>query len=170
MRIANETELQNLPMAAAHKKTLAKAFKEQPSKIHTPSTGDGYAESKTSGTNNGKALQNQLWTLLQADDDLRQHPWESDFVGAVPGRRFEIDMALPHYRLGIELDGWLWHGKRKRDFLRDRDKDYALSLEGWQVFRLQAGLLYKDPSVAIQRIQAFLRAWLPRQALLFDCS
>ena len=59
----------------------------------------------------------------------------SEYKGAVPGRRFVLDVAFPEYRLAEEVDGWQYHGKRKTDFQRDRLRDRALTRQGWRVLR-----------------------------------
>jgi very-short-patch-repair endonuclease len=64
---------------------------------------------------------------------------------AVPGRRLEVDIALVELRGGFELDGWEWHGRYLRHFLRDREKDQALFFAGWRILRISAGQVLKDP-------------------------
>jgi len=54
---------------------------------------------------------------------------------AVSGRKFEIDFAFAQEKLAIEVDGWMYHGKFKADFQRDRLKDRMLTMEGWTVLR-----------------------------------
>lgn len=104
--------------------------------------------------------------MIIADGELGQWDWEEDFVGTVPGRKFELDLALRALRLGVEVDGWQFHGKHKESFLRDRDKDYLLTLQGWVSIRVQAGLIVSDPEEAMNRVRRFLAVWVPRQRQL----
>lgn len=76
-----------------------------------------------------------------------ESPWEKCFhdaldnagIKSVPqyplaGRR--LDLALPEYKIDIEIDGEKWHrdseGHRKAD---DLWRDYTISLLGWQTIR-----------------------------------
>lgn len=173
MRVRSLQELSSLPMHDHAKRQLEAQFKTSPAahpaqrmqKTVTPNAG-AIASQQSEGKS--QELQDQLMMLVKADDQLRHYSWVSDYSNAVPGRKFEIDLCLPEWRLGYELDGWNFHGRRKKDFLRDREKDYLLSMAGWQIFRLQAGLLYKDKAEALRRMQAFLTTWLPRQQLLIE--
>jgi very-short-patch-repair endonuclease len=78
---------------------------------------------------------------------------EREFEGAVPGRRFRLDIALPAARLAIEVDGWEWHGKHKGDFTRDRERQNLLTLHGWRILRFTAGQIRKDVAGCIEMIR-----------------
>lgn len=80
----------------------------------------------------------------------------SEFENAVPGRRFRIDIAFPKARLAVEVDGYEFHGKHKKDFLRDRDKRNALALLGWTVLAYPAGRIHKEIDVILREIQTAL--------------
>lgn len=51
----------------------------------------------------------------------------------IPGRKFEVDIALPRYKVAIEMDGWESHGKYLAGFKRDREKWLLFATEGWLV-------------------------------------
>lgn len=116
--------------------------------------------------------QDHLRNLLAISPELADYRghWIEDFDKAAKAcnRKFEIDFALPDLKVGIEVDGWQYHGKHKESFLRDRDKDYFLAVNGWQILRVQAGLLSlkKHHPTVIDRISAFLDVWVPRQRLI----
>ncbi len=62
----------------------------------------------------------------------------AEYRGAVPGRRFRIDIAFPAEHLAIEFDGWAYHGRFKEDFQRDRERQNLLTLNGWRILRFTA--------------------------------
>lgn len=68
-----------------------------------------------------------------------------EYTGAVPGRRFRIDIALPALRIAVEVDGWQFHGKHKRDFHRDREKRNLLAVNDWAVLAFSARDVFSDP-------------------------
>lgn len=71
-----------------------------------------------------------------------------NFRGAIPNRRFELDLALPDIKFGIEVDGWQYHGKHKESFLRDREKDWLAQLAGWQIVRVpHRRIMQYDPDL-----------------------
>ncbi|MBE0507439.1 MAG: hypothetical protein IBX50_12105 [Marinospirillum sp.] len=94
--------------------------------------------------------------------------WVENYTGASRQSRYEIDFALPALKIGIEVDGWQYHGKFKEAFLRDREKDFEIKTNGWVLLRLQAGLLlnHRKLSEPSSRIQQFLECWVPRQQLI----
>lgn len=108
--------------------------------------------------------------LLKGDDSLKAYKddWIENYVGASPTSRYEIDFALPALKIGIEVDGWQYHGKFKEAFLRDREKDFEIKTNGWVLLRLQANLLlnYRALDEPSRRINAFLDCWIPRQTVL----
>jgi very-short-patch-repair endonuclease len=80
--------------------------------------------------------------------------WE--FQGAVPGRKFRLDIAIPENKLAIEVDGWEFHGKFLSDFKRDRARDRALVRNGWRVLRFYAEEIHADPHLLAKEIEASL--------------
>ena len=60
------------------------------------------------------------------------------------GRRWRLDMALPKFKLGIELDGWANHGRMRESFLRDREKSLWFERRGWRVVRFSANQIMDD--------------------------
>lgn len=85
-----------------------------------------------------------------------------EFAGAVPGRKFRIDIALPDERLAIEVDGWQHHGKTLKGFKRDRLRQNLLCVNGWRVLRFFPESIYSDmagvTSVVAQAVAAPLRS------------
>ena len=74
-----------------------------------------------------------------------QHPnAQREFQGAVPGRRYRIDIALEAEKIAIEIDGWQYHGKFKSAHESDRERQNHLAVAGWLVLRFTAGQIFKD--------------------------
>lgn len=79
-----------------------------------------------------------------------------EFEGAVPGRRYRLDVALPEARIALEVDGFRHHGKHLEDFRRDRVRQNLLVISGWRVLRFAAGDIRKDLASCLDSIQALL--------------
>lgn len=97
-------------------------------------------------------IQQRLWQAVQTH-------WpeaEAEYRDAVPGRRFTLDIAFPAHKLAIEVDGWQYHGKYKRDFQRDREKDRLLLLAGWRVMRFFAAEIRTDLPAILAQIDQML--------------
>jgi very-short-patch-repair endonuclease len=62
--------------------------------------------------------------------------------------RYIVDMLAPSIRLVVEVDGGVHRLRRVADARRDRD----LGRLGYQVLRLQAGLVLGDLSQAVERV------------------
>lgn len=75
-----------------------------------------------------------------------------EFEGAVPGRKYRLDIAIPVSKLAIEVDGWEWHGKHKGDFTRDRERQNLLTLHGWRILRFTAGQIRRDAPGCVEMI------------------
>lgn len=58
-----------------------------------------------------------------------------EMIAPFTGRKWALDMALPRYRIGIEMDGWEFHGKYKEGFQRDREKQNDFARYGWLLLR-----------------------------------
>lgn len=79
-----------------------------------------------------------------------------EYQGAVPGRKFRIDVAFPEVRLAVECDGWEHHGRYKDDFQRDRERDRLMLLNGWRVLRFYASEIKKSPVSVIETVASAL--------------
>lgn len=167
MRVKSLLDIPNMSASTPQGKQLKAALAEyeKDSRERSAKTSHGRGQ-KRSAPRVMREPQEILSGMVRADDELGRLGWVDDFVGAVPGRRFEIDLAIPSLKLGVETDGWQYHGRHKESFLRDRDKDYLLSVQGWVVVRVQAGLISTDPQDAMARVRRFLQAWIPRQRAL----
>lgn len=86
--------------------------------------------------------------------------WE--YPGAVPGRRFRLDIAFVDALLAVETDGWLYHGKYLDDFKRDRARDRLLVRNGWRVIRFFSSEILNDPVALTDEIQEALDATLDK--------
>lgn len=95
-----------------------------------------------------------LWSAMQPvwPRAVREHQ------GAVPGRRFRIDIAFVGERLAIEVDGWTWHGKFLNDFKRDRERQNLLTIHGWRILRFTAGEIHGEIEQCLAIIRAALAA------------
>ena len=81
-----------------------------------------------------------------------------EFSGAVPGRRFRIDIAFPETRLAVEVDGFQHHGRFLKDFKKDRCRQNLLTLNGWRILRFSAGEIRKDLPACVEMIAATMNA------------
>ena len=70
-----------------------------------------------------------------------------------PGGSFELDFALVDHRIGIEVDGWAYHGSR-RAFEADRARDADLAAAGWYVLRFTWHQVKHRSSWVAERIAA----------------
>ena len=80
-----------------------------------------------------------------------------EYAGAVPGRRFRIDIALVNEKIAIEVDGWQYHGKHKSAHQADRERQNLLAVHGWLVLRFTAGQIFKDCHGTLATIDAAVR-------------
>ena len=73
--------------------------------------------------------------------------WHENYCALV-ARKYELDFADTTTQIGVEVDGWEFHGKHKAGFARDRAKDRLLTLAGWAVLRFTAKeILHEMPDV-----------------------
>jgi len=81
----------------------------------------------------------------------------AEYKGAVPGRRFSIDIAFPKERLAVEVDGWEFHGKHLASFKQDRLKQNLLTVNGWRILRFFPEQIYSGDSGVMETIAEALR-------------
>ena len=67
-----------------------------------------------------------------------------ELKGAIPGRRFRIDIALEDAKIAIEVDGWQHHGKYRKAHESDRERQNLFAVHGWLILRFTAGQIFKD--------------------------
>jgi len=100
-----------------------------------------------------QAPQEKLWAFVQ---QVWPGQAEPNFRLPIVGRKFEADIAFLQKRLAIEVDGWNFHGKWYKDFVRDREKSNGLAAIGWTLLRFPAmDVQYKFQQV-VNTIQATL--------------
>jgi hypothetical protein len=113
----------------------------------------------------GDLPQEKLWRacVYRWPEKVRSKELVWEYPGAVPGRRFRLDIAFPVDRLACEVDGWEHHGKYLADFKRDRERDRCLVLEGWRVLRFYAEEIHQDSEKLVHQIEKALSAGLAGQ-------
>ncbi len=71
---------------------------------------------------------------------------------------YEVDFLWPKERVVVEVDSWQFHGHRAA-FERDRRKNLALQAAGYEVLRITATQLAREPFLVIAQIaRALARA------------
>lgn len=74
--------------------------------------------------------------IADAAIDLWASTWDGEpYEKEKRVRRWSIDLALPHSKHAIELDGVYWHSLPEM-VEKDRRKDAALKRRGWTVSRI----------------------------------
>ena len=82
--------------------------------------------------------------------------WKTNFPVFLEGRVYYIDIAFPHVKLAIEIDGRL-HEENEDLFESDRWRQNALVANGWLVLRFTWQMLQEHPEVVVAAIlQALL--------------
>lgn len=82
-----------------------------------------------------------------------------EFEGAVPDRKYRIDIAIPSpTMIAIEVDGYQHHGKYLADFKRDRIRQNMFSIYGWTILRFTAGEIRNEIEGCLQIIQMAIDA------------
>ena len=107
----------------------------------------------------GRMPEDVLWMSVRASypEAVRE------YQGAVPGRRFRIDVALVDEKIAIECDGWQYHGKFKSAHETDRERQNLLAVAGWLILRFTSGQIFKDLAGVSATIDAAVQQ---RRALL----
>lgn len=89
---------------------------------------------------------------------LRRGGLSGGLVLAEPFGPWTIDVAYPHLRLAIEVDGWAWHSDTDR-FRNDRRKGNALVTAGWTLLRFTWHDITERPAFCVAQVrQALERA------------
>ncbi|MGZ5378773.1 MAG: DUF559 domain-containing protein [Mycobacterium sp.] len=78
--------------------------------------------------------------------------WKANY----PVCGYVVDVAFPKQKMAIEVDGWAFHSDQKT-FQRDRNRQNAIALSGWQVLRFTWLDLTEHPQRVIAEIARALR-------------
>ena len=73
-------------------------------------------------------------------------------------RRYRLDLAFPKQKVGIEINGGIWHGKAHSSplmILRDMEKANLLIQLGWRVLRYTPAQVKQGE--AIEGLKSLLR-------------
>ncbi len=86
---------------------------------------------------------------------LREHglpqPISNGFVEG-----YEVDLHWPELKLVAELDGYGYHGRHRRAFETDRERDIVLAVAGWQTVRVTDRQLTATRTETAHRFTALL--------------
>lgn len=77
--------------------------------------------------------------LVQWVKDLHLPECIPNYPFMLPRRKFELDLAWPGWRLGVEVEGSIWTGGahgRGTGIERDMEKANIATLEGWRILRV----------------------------------
>ena len=96
--------------------------------------------------------QERLFRLLKARWGDRV---VSEFEGAVPGRRFRIDVAIPDAMVACECDGYRYH-KSLKSFINDRARGRLLVIHGWKLLHFPVNTIFKEPDVVLRDVGALV--------------
>ncbi|MDG5483021.1 type IV toxin-antitoxin system AbiEi family antitoxin domain-containing protein [Mycolicibacterium gadium] len=90
--------------------------------------------------------------LVKLLRDARFTGWKTNY----PVGGYKVDIAFPKEKIAIEVDGWAFHSDEEV-FQRDRTRQNAIALSGWQVLRFTWLDLTEYPQRVIAEIAAALR-------------
>jgi very-short-patch-repair endonuclease len=80
-----------------------------------------------------------------------------DFHPIIEG--IEVDFRVRGTPVLIECDGWAYHGRERRHFERDRERDARLITAGWVVLRFTYRAIVTRPSATAKRIREVVAQW-----------
>ncbi|MGH2684207.1 MAG: endonuclease domain-containing protein [Actinomycetota bacterium] len=80
-----------------------------------------------------------------------------------------LDFAYPPSRIGIEADGYRWHGGRER-WVRDVRRENRLKLLGWTLLRFTWEDVRDRPELLASQVRAALAAGSTAPRLLGGVS
>ena len=70
-------------------------------------------------------------------------------------KRYQLDFAIPHLKLGVECDGELFHsGEQEAD---DKQRDYLLAQRGWTILRFDDKTIDEAPQAVKQTINTYIQ-------------
>ena len=131
----------------------------------------GLAQALTQGRKKQRSPSSSVTPLQAAFETLYRQlggvgEWEYNYR-FLPGRRYELDYALPAIKTGVEVNGgqWMKSGHSSgRGLHRDADKQNLAILHGWVVFWLTTDML--SPAAApvhVGRVVEYVKGRMDRE-------
>jgi very-short-patch-repair endonuclease len=71
----------------------------------------------------------------------------------------EVDFRVRGTPVLVECDGWAYHGRERRHFERDRERDAQLISAGWVVLRFTYRTIITRPHATAERIRRAVAQW-----------
>lgn len=98
----------------------------------------------------------KLAERLQGDRELGCLFYFNRTVRTVRGSDFRVDLLWPEGKVIVEIDGYRFHSDRNT-FMKDRNRDYELTISGYLVLRLDHEEVYSDTELALEKIRDMVR-------------
>lgn len=77
-----------------------------------------------------------------------------------------LDAALVNYRIGLEMDGWQYHGKTLSGFKKDRKKQLLFCRRGWLLFRISNEQVREELDDVIEAVDEAMSYQIKRAVTL----
>lgn len=112
-------------------------------------------ERPVSGRPMGSDLESDLFAALDAGGVERPVPQYK--VTLPDGSVVYIDFAYPKVKLGLEAEGYIWHGHRTA-WEKDRTRDHEVMALGWALIPITWGLVTSNPRKVADLVRRALAA------------
>lgn len=81
---------------------------------------------------------------------------------------YRLDAALVNFRIGLEMDGWQYHGKTLSGFKKDRDKQLLFCRRGWLLFRISNEQVRESLDDVVAAVEEAMTFQLRREVQLYQ--
>lgn len=181
LRIKNQDQLNRFLKEGKIAKPIAKQISKNFQKVNDKSN-DGFVNSRHSSVIRDQELrQSRANFCLLPQYDKRPDPisilyracikrWGRHYEGGLvvwelvikAPRAFRLDIAIPKYRIGIELDGFIFHSS-KSAIAKDHEKLEQLGRLGWVIFKIGVKRTLNDLDTFLDSIDHLIKNSNPQQ-------
>jgi very-short-patch-repair endonuclease len=100
-------------------------------------------------------------------EDLFLRAWQAAFpdievIPQYPVPPYYLDLGLPRFMIGIELDGAAYHGGELKA-LEDRYRQQQIELSGWKLLRFTGSAVHASPDGCVREAGHLIAAELTRR-------
>jgi len=64
----------------------------------------------------------------------------------------DTNIKIEHPKLGIEIDGYIWHEKTKNQVQYHKERERFLIKNGWKLLRFTGSEVFKNPEKCLQEV------------------